>query len=186
METLTLDTNVLRDWAWAENRSTEERYGGDPSKRAELKGLFNKLRELRDQGKCELAITNQIFTDYGKDPDELPAYLSEMIGSYVIYAVPSISTLPLIFPFVFADENEIEAILKDVFPYTKPWHKKYKRNRKDALQLYAHKVAKRDIFLTSDNAILSSRRVLWIKWGIRVMALEEYIRRRGIPVGSLR
>ena len=175
METLTLDTNVLNDWAWAEGRSAESRYGNDPAMRTKLIELFKQLKELRDDGVCELGITSQIFTDYEKDVGELPNFIEEMIGPYVSYALPSISTFPMIFPFVFADEDEINAIMADVFPHSKPEHKKHKSNKKDAFQLYAHRVTKRDIFLTSDKRILSARQVLFSKWNIQVMTLDEYI-----------
>lgn len=175
MDTLTLDTNVINDWAWAEGRSTESRYNNDPIHRRNLIGLFGLLRKLRDDRVCELGITNQIFTDYEKDVGELPVFIEEMIGPYVSYALPSISTFPIIFPVVFADENEINAIMADVFPYSKPGSKKYKSNKKDAFQLYAHRVAGREIFITSDKKILSARQILLLKWRILVMGLDEYI-----------
>ncbi len=179
MDTLTLDTNVLNDWAWAEGRSSDKRYSNDPAKRDALANMFSRLKHLRDKGNCELGLTNQIFTDYEKDAGELPSFIEEMIGPYVSYALPSISTFPMIFPFVFAKENDIQSILTDVFPHSKPEHKKYKHNKKDALQLYAHQVAKRDIFLTSDRSIVAARKILLSKWQIHVMTLEEYIQKYG-------
>jgi hypothetical protein len=179
MDALTLDTNVLNDWAWAEGKSSERRYNNDSSKRATFATMFTKLKILRDNGKCELGITNQIYTDYEKDVGGLPAFIEDMVGPYVSYALPSISTLPMMFPFVFADKDEIESIMADVFPHTKPEHKKYQRNKKDAMQLYAHRVAGRDIFLTSDKDILAARQILFSKWQISVMTLEEYLQSHG-------
>jgi hypothetical protein len=175
MDKLTLDTNILRDWAWAEERSNEKRYEKDLSKKPKLVSLFSDLRMLRNNGICELGITNQIFSDFEKSVGELPTFIEEMIGSYVTYSTPSISTFPMFFPFVFANIGEIESILVDVFPNTSPDHRKYKSNKKDALQLYAHKIAKRDIFLTSDKKILEAHGLLCKKWGIEVSTLEYYV-----------
>jgi hypothetical protein len=184
METLTLDTNVLNDWAWSEERSSDYRYSNDSDFRTKTNILFRKLRKLSEEKICELGITNQIYTDYEKDANELPQFIGDMIGSYVTYALPSISTFPMLFPFVFADEKIIMEILADVFPLTKPEHRKYLSNKKDALQLYAHFIAKRDVFLTSDRKILSSRIVLRSKWKILVMSVEEYINEHEINTGS--
>lgn len=170
-----MDTNVLRDWAWIEGKVLEKRYNNNPNKRENLKILFSKLTKLRDDGICEIGITNQIFTDFEKDLGELPEFIDEMIGSHVSYATPSISTLPMMIPFVLLDEDEISSILNDVFPGAKPEHKKFPSYEKDALQLYAHKVANRDVFLTSDEKILLSREALLSKWKIKVMTLDEYI-----------
>jgi len=64
MDKLTLDTNVVRDWAWCDGKSEEIRYGNDPTVLRRLKNQFETLKSLRGQGKCELGITNQLFTDY--------------------------------------------------------------------------------------------------------------------------
>lgn len=42
MVTLPLDTNVLNNWVWAKNRSTDFRYSNDPAK-------WNKLVQLLEQ-----------------------------------------------------------------------------------------------------------------------------------------
>jgi hypothetical protein len=175
LESLTLDTNVLNDWAWAEGISSDQRYGNNSVVRAKLNLLYRELGKMRDDNLCELGITNQIFTDYEKDAGELPEFISGMIGKYVTLTLPSISTFPMVFPFVFADEKAILGIMADVFPHSKQENKKYLSNKKDALQLYAHSVAKRDVFLTSDRKILSARKVLISKWNIQVMSLDEYI-----------
>lgn len=175
MDRLTLDTNVIRDWAWCDGRSKETRYGNDQTILREIKKRFEALKSLRDQGRCELGITNQVFTDYEKDSDELPKHIDEMIGPHVGFALPSISTFPLIFPTVFVDENEINAIFQCVFPNSLPHHKRYRKNQKDALQLYAHRVAQRDYFITSDEQILAARDMLSNAWDIRAMTLAEYL-----------
>lgn len=175
MDTLTLDTNVLRDWSWVEGKVLEKRYKDDPNKKESLRTLFSKLTKLRDDKVCEIGITNQIFTDFEKDWNDLPSFINEMIGSHVSYASPSISTIPMMVPFVVLDKDEIFSILNDVFPNAKPKHKKFLSYKKDALQLYAHKVANRDVFLTSDEKILLSREILFSRWSINVMTLDEYI-----------
>jgi hypothetical protein len=175
MDTLTLDTNLLRDWAWVENRVQEIRYNDDQTIKKRLQPLFLALQELRDSGVCELGITTQIFTDFEKDAGDLPSFINDMIGHHVNLSGPSIQTFPWMFPIVFADVDDISEILNDVFAGARPEHKKFGSYKKDALQLTAHKAAKRDYFLTSDKRILASRKVLLNKWGIVVMMLEEYI-----------
>ena len=175
MDKLTLDTNILRDWAWAEKRTTEIRYINDPTKRETLIKQFIELSKLRNQGICELGISTQIFTDYEKSIKELPQYIEDMIGPYVTFATPSISKFPMIIPFVLINKAKIDEILLDVFPNAKPDDRKYESKKKDAYQLYAHLVAKIDIFLTSDKRILEANKILSIKWMIQVKTLEEYL-----------
>ena len=175
MDLLTLDTNIIRDWAWSEGATTETRYANDPDKRLSLSVQFNRLKTLRDAGRCKLAVTNQVFTDYESGGGALPRDINDIIDSRLPYALPSISTFPMIFPAVFVDEAEIDAIFATVFPHSTPEHKRYASNRKDALQVYAHKVANRDFFVTSDKHILRARAALQRSWGIRVITLDEYL-----------
>ena len=176
MDKLTLDTNVLRDWAWHEGKSTETRYTKNAeAKRKELKLLFERLITLRDTGMCELGITTRLYTDYGKGARELPQHIKDMIGPYVSIATPCIFGLPLVLPFVLPDNETVQRVFKDVFPHSEPGHKKYANNQKDAWQLYAHQVANRDIFITEDDGILRMRAVLAENWSIRVKSLTEYV-----------
>lgn len=176
---LTLDTNILRDWAWCEGRSTESRYTQDAeAKRRELRALFEKLTTLRDTGVCEIGITTRLYMDYGKGSRELPQYMSDMIGPYVRVAPPDMSDFPLSFPVVFPrteQVQQVQRIFEDVFPHSKPGHGRYLENQKDAWQLYAHQVAGRDTFITQDKGILRMRSVLADKWGIHVKSLREYV-----------
>ena len=175
MDRLTLDTNVIKDWAWCDGMSKEIRYGNDPTVLCELRNQFETLKSLRDQGECELGITNQLFTDYESDSGELPKHIEEMIGSYVSIASPRISTFPLMFLLAFVDEKEIDAILQCVFPDSLPHHKRHRKNHKDALQLHAHRVARRDYFITSDAHILAAHEKLSNTWNIKAVSLAEYL-----------
>ena len=183
MEGLTLDSNVIRDWAWCEERSFETRYeSGNQGMKDHLVSLFNLLREARDAGKVEIGITTQVYTDFEVSIGGLPVHIEEMIGPYVQLSGPSISTFPMMFPFVFADADEIDEVLKCVFPGALPTGKKHKNRRKDALQLYAHKIADRDFFITSDKAILSANERLRDTFSIVAVTLEEYLGRLGYRV----
>ena len=177
MDLLTLDTNALRDWAWCEDKTSEKRFENNLVKKKSLRRIFDKLRAMKKDGKCELGITTQIYTDYGKSPGELPGYIEEMIGKYadISLSSPSISTFPWAFPFVFANKDEIFKLFIDVFPNSKPNHKKYYKNYKDALQLYAHKIAGRDYFITTDATILRAKDILGSKWSIKIKTPESYI-----------
>lgn len=176
MDKLTLDTNILRNWAWCEGRSLESRYNNDETVRNKLKALFNTLIGFRNNGLVEFGITTQLYTDYETD-GKLPKHIEDMIGPYVILATPSIFTFPVVFPIVFVEEGDIEQLLNDVFPDSKPHHKKYPRNQKDALQLYAHMIARRDFFITTDRGIVNSQSasILLKKWNIQVKSLDTYV-----------
>lgn len=175
MDKLTLDTNILRDWAWCDGKDPTIRHGNDEATRLRLARLFEDLKALRDSGECQLGITTQVFTDHPQTRGKLPQHIGEMIGPHVILAGPSIFTLPFIGPYVLAEVDVIEGIFRAVFPQSKEDDKKYQKNRQDALQLYAHRVAGRDCFVTADTTILAKRSVLAEDWGIQVRSLDEYI-----------
>lgn len=177
MDKLTLDTNALRDWAWSENRTSERRYGNNEDIKRSLRSTFDNLRNMSNDGRCEIGITTQIYTDYEKTVGELPDYVEDMIGPHAEVSIssPSISTLPWTFPVVFADENEIDEIFADVFPNSEPHHRKFEKNRKDALQLYAHRVASRDYFITTDATILRAKDILSSKWAVLVETPGNYV-----------
>jgi hypothetical protein len=142
----------------------------------ELQRQFQSLRLHRDSGECELGVTNIVFVDFMADgKDELPEYIVEMIGPHVKIATPSPTVFPWVFPAIIADPKEIEAIFTTAFPGSKPEHKMYPKNRKDALQLYAHKVAGRDYFITSDKGILRKNTALSRKSGIKALTLGKYL-----------
>jgi hypothetical protein len=173
MEKLTLDTNVLRDWAWVDGIGETKRYDDSGSKKAELKKLFCILRDQAEKGRCELGVTSQIYTDLDQG---VPDHLAEMIGKHVVIATPGLSTFPIVFPPIFLDEAVLEDILATAFPQTKPAHTKYAKNRKDALQLYAHLTAGRHTFLTSDRTLLASCDLVERRHGIRIRTLSGYLR----------
>jgi len=176
MDKLTLDTNILRDWAWCEDKSAESRYAQNAEvKRKELKTLFDELTALREAGVCEIGITTQLYMDYGTGSNELPQHIADMIGPYVRVAPPDMFGFPLSFPAVFPNKEEVQRIFEAVFPYSKPGHRKYYKNRKDAWQLYAHQAAGRDIFVTEDKGILWKQSLLTEKCGIQVKSLGEYV-----------
>ena len=161
--------------AWSEEREEEKgRYRNNKTIQRLYRCLFGILRDLRDNGVCKLGITTQLYTDQVKTPSKLPQYIEEMIGPYVDIAAPSITTFPLSFPVVFPEEHEIEQLFKDVFPQSEPHHERYNNNQRDALQLYAHKVADRDFFITSDTGILKRQSVLAQNWDIHVKSLCGY------------
>jgi len=172
----TLDTNALRDLAWALDRSKEARYRGLPEKQGQVLQAFERILQLRDEGRCELGVTTQLYSDFAKSRANLPQDLQELIGDHVDIALPSVFGFPLAFPTVFADKDEYDRLFVDVFPHSREKHKKFNKNRLDAWQLYAHKVASRDVFITSDKGILRMHPVLMKKWSIRVQSPEEFVR----------
>jgi hypothetical protein len=105
MDLLTLDTNVLRDWAWSENKTDEIRYGNDPKRKKILRETFNILLGLREKGKCRFGVTTQIYTDYEKSVGELLSDIEDVIGAFeeVSLVSTSVSTFPIGFNLVFAN-----------------------------------------------------------------------------------
>ncbi len=178
MDKLTLDTNILRDWIWCGGLSDENRYPNQPRMKEYLLPLFLELKRLTKIQRCEIGITTQIYTDCGDTAEITKQKIEELIGVHIEYGTPSISTFPMKFPFIFADMEIIDQIFSVVFPNSKPEDKKYSKNQKDTYQLYAHMVANRDIFLTSDKAILRACQHLKKKFGIIVNDLEPYIRQK--------
>jgi hypothetical protein len=176
VDKLTLDTNILRDWAWASGKSHEVRYGGSAGKREEVFDAVSLLISVRDAGLCEFGVTTQVYTDFESDAGDLPEHIEDLLGSYVPLTSPSISVFPMTLPFVLADTDEIRAISDTVFPSPHPTEDKSAKRRKDALQLYAHKIAMRDVFLTNDKAILRAQNPLAKQHGIAVMSPSEYLK----------
>jgi hypothetical protein len=177
-EKLTLDTNSIRDWAWCEGLSSETRYNNDPAIKATFTKTFNDLRRLRDDGICEIGVTTQIFSDNHQTRGELPVHIANMIGVYANISVPSLMSFPLVFPIVFPDKQKFERLFKDIFSDSLSTHHKYQSNRLDAWQVYAHKVASRDYFVTHDKTILRASETLKSKWEILVISVEEYVSNR--------
>lgn len=177
MDKLTLDTNVLMDWGWCAGLTSQPRYNNDPEKRAKCRTLFKKLEVLRDEGVAELGVTTQLYTDLG---GELPGWIKSLLVVFDIpMASPSIFGIPLGIPFVVGDGDDMDRLLDDVFPGSEQGEKRFIGKRRDILQLYAHRVAGRDFFITEDKGILGKRGILERRWRVRVMSLSEYISHRG-------
>lgn len=175
MDKVTLDSMELRDWLWCEGKSTEKRYGNDPSVKKRKKRDFARLRVLRNRGLCEIGVSTQLFTDLD---GRLPAQIDQAIGPFVDIQVPALSTFPIAFPVVFPESGDLSKLFQDMFPQSTKGHKCHQQHRKDVLQLYAHRVAGSEVFLTEDKAILSRQSILWNKWSVRVMSLDEYLTAR--------
>ena len=137
---------------------------------------------MSDSGACELAVTSQIYTDLDKG---LPEHLAAMLGTYVVISTPGLSTFPVVFPAVFLDDSVRDDILRTAFPETVPEHRKYAKNIKDALQLYAHRVAGRDIFLTNDRGLLKAQVALRSRHDIVVESLSDYLEYRAASTAEL-
>ena len=173
MDKLTLDTNALRDWAWAEGRTAEQRHQG--AQRDELRAAYAQLTKLRDAGRCELAVPPQISSDFAQSNGNPPAQLAALIGTVVELMTPSLTTYPIHLPAVCFDDNEFHGIFRIVYPSAKIDDARYESHRRDALLLYAHWVARRDIFITSDKAILNAGAQLRKNRAITVSGIREYI-----------
>jgi hypothetical protein len=171
---LTLDTNALRDLAWALGRTPERRYEGDPAKQVQVRRAFGAILAKRDLGELELGVTTRLYADFWESRGELPPELIGLIGVYVRIGVPTVFGFPLAFPTSFPDMKRYEVLFRDVFPDSTDGQKHYADNRRDAWQLYAHQTARRDVFVTSDSGILAQAAILRDKWGIRVASPLEF------------
>jgi hypothetical protein len=175
MDKLTLDTNALRDWAWADGLTAEQRHQG--AQRDELRAAYVQLTKLRDAGRCELAVPPQISLDFAQSSGNPPAPLAALIGTVVELTTPSLTTFPIHFPAVYFDDNAFNAIFRIVYPSAKIDDARYENHQRDTLLLYAHWVASRDIFITSDKAILNAGAELRKNRAITVSGIREYIAR---------
>ena len=176
MDRLTLDSNALRDWAWAEDLTGEDRHRGS-SEREPIRNAYRSLTGLRDAGVCELAVPPQIYSDFWQSNGAAPAGLAALIGSVVELTTPSLTTYPIHFPAVFFNEEALETIFRVVYPSSKTTDARYDSHRRDALLLYAHCKASRDFFVTSDGAILNAAARLEKEWSITVSGIRDYVAR---------
>lgn len=115
MDTLTLDTNILNDWLWAESKTPFKRYNDDPMKRSQFLLMFNELKKLRDAGMCELGVTTQLYTDHSETGSKLPEHIESIIGSYVALAGPSLMILPFTLPQFLLTRRNWKSYLKTPF-----------------------------------------------------------------------
>lgn len=176
MDKITLDTNSWRDWAWSEGIRSETRHGGDSTKKQGLKADFAKLRSLRQKNLCDIGNPMQIYLDFEKTDWKLRSDLQAFIASHSDTQIPVVFSFPLAFPMVFGLPDEYDSLFNLIFPDAKPEHKKYKSSRVDAMLLYAHIKADRDIFITSDKAFLRAKDKIKSNWQATVMSLETYLR----------
>lgn len=178
MDLLTLDTNIVRDIEWVIGKVKNERYRDWPDKGERVRRSINKLLKLKDEGRCHLGVTNQIYKDVeDDDPKNMPlGVVGEAIEKHVEVIGGLFEFDGLVWPINFPDNKIIEEIRNEVFPgRNDATTKGYRRSEKDARQLYTHLAMKRDYFITDDGKINDAKRKLLNEWGIKVKTLSEYI-----------
>jgi hypothetical protein len=182
MDKLTLDTNALRDWAWANGLTAEKRHQRSADRDFYL-CAYSDLTRLRDAGICELAVPPQFSADFWRTDGVPPEDLARLIGPTIALVTPGLSTYPIHYAAEYFDEKTSEDLFRAIYPQTLPCHKKYRSNQRDAILIYAHFVAQRDYFITSDGAIIDAAVQLKRRWSLNVVRIGDYVRDAGSSSG---
>lgn len=175
MDTLTLDTNAWRDWAWCEGITVEKRYNDALDKKRDMRREFARLRLLQSKKICEIGNPSQVFLDFKRTEWNLPQKLQEFIDKNSDSIIPCVFSFPLCYPIVFGSREDYEKLFTLIFPDSQEKDKKYLSNRVDTMLLYANILDKRDVFITSDKAILRHKNELRFDWKTKVATLANYL-----------
>lgn len=161
MWALTVDTNVIRDYA-------------EPHR--EGHNIAKELVELHDAGMCEIRLTTRFDADVPGGPlrtklEALSVLENPKVGTVFRLDVSRLDSGDMIASEESAKEaDELMALL---FPSAKPESDRHRNRMADVDHLMGHKIAGRDIFVTNEKAILNQREALSAKFGITVMSPGE-------------
>ena len=159
LPTVTLDTNVVREW-WEEQRNAEH---------------VKKLLDLSENLQIDLAVTGRIRNDIPRPPlaeriDELPNLNIRDLGSIIRFGHWKAG-------IDVAGNNEFREFL-DSPSFTKKFELMNEEKRpdwRDWDHVHTHYRHERDFFLTWDKKILHFASELQDRLGIIVMKPEEYL-----------
>ncbi len=171
MKTLTLDTNVIRDTL-------------DARRPGFLVG--RQLVELHQANRCEIRITTRLDVDVPPGPlrqtiESLKFLEQPRLGSVFALDYSRLEPGDMLADKTMASEHD--NLMNLIFPGSNPNSPRHKNRIADIGHLIAHKLGSRDIFVTSDGAILNQRKVLAAVHKIIVMPPEEAV--NVVSVGSL-
>ncbi len=151
MITVTLDTTVVRD------------YLSNRPGRAEVERLI----ELAEDGKVDLAVTARIYEDIPRPP------LSDKIMELPELGIsiqPSVTRLGF---WVLGRD----VLASDEFAHVTQPQGGLEKDWKDNDHVHAHYVLKRDVFLTSDRGLLERGKAFKLQFGIEIIEPKEFLKR---------
>ena len=159
---LTVDTNILRDAI-------------DPGRAGH--GVAVKLLGLHQAARCDVALTTRIDVDVPHDPlrseiEALPI-LQDLVGTVFRLDYSRVG----FGDFLASDEQAREAdeLMDLLFPGADPNSPRHRNRIADVDHLIGHKAVKRDVFVTSERAILRRKDELRDRFGITVMAAQDAV-----------
>ena len=162
MITLTVDTNVIRDY-------TEPHRAGHE--------MAKQLVALHKAGKCEIRLTTRLDVDVSSEP------LKQRLESLDFLDAPRIGTVfrvgfSALGTDMLADEEWVkksDEIMDLLFPGADKDHARHKNRIADVDHLMGHKLSDREVFLTNDGGILDKGSELQRRLGITVVSPAEFL-----------
>jgi hypothetical protein len=158
METVTLDTNSIRDVIEARDPHVD---------------AVREVIELHANRVIELAVTSTVKWDVPRDPlaAEIDAFLAEhrieMIGSVAVLGQWKLGRDML-------GSSEFTAWTEEV----RGWIRPPKIEDQDFAHLHGHYLQGRDVFLTRDRSVLHISSEIRERWGFSVMTPADYMEQR--------
>lgn len=140
--------------------------------------VARRLLKKHETGSVEIAVTSRLHNDIP------PGALWEQIQDLPIVAAARLPSPARVDwstvggPDAVADDDlsqEAQTLMKLLFPMADPMSTKHHSRIADVDHLLAHKMSGRDVFITSDKAILNRARQLEQTQGIRVSTAIAFL-----------
>ena len=160
---LTVDTNILRDCEDADR----------PGHHVAI-----ELLDLHRAGKCEIRTTTRLHVDVPKEP--LRSRLNALNPRPPLGTVFSFDHSRFDSGDVLADDQLIadaERLMELLFPLSSPCSPKHQNRLADIDHLLGHRLNNRELFVTSEKAILLQAARLAEQFGTRVVSPEDTLSR---------
>ncbi|MBA3752585.1 MAG: hypothetical protein H0X01_00190 [Nitrospira sp.] len=159
--TVTLDTNLFIDKA-------ESRAGAKE---------VDKIVELAWEGSLSLWYTST--TDFEINDPRVLRIIIKLVQERVLREDPNAGTRRDYMPggpgLHRLEEAQIEMLVEEIWPNAYVLGLSYESKRRDVSHLVAHKLNKRDVFLTRDNAILVKRPTINKVLGVSIKSPSELL-----------
>jgi predicted nucleic acid-binding protein len=177
---VTLDTNVL--WDYVENR--------DPERHESASAIL----EAHRVGRCNVAVTSRVLGDTRNKRGALSGIQEKLKALLDEYQISEIGTnfrldVSCFMIDTLADESvkgDEQRLLTHIWPRAHARGEKHSRRLRDIDHLLGHRRHGRDVFVTSEKAILENRGVLQREFGIDVASPAELVERlRSVPTPYL-
>lgn len=159
--TVTLDTNLFIDKA-------ELRAGAKD---------VDRILELAREGTLSLWYTST--TDFETNHPEALRIITKLVQERVLHEDPNSGTGRDYMPggpgLHRVEEAQIDKLAEEIWPNANVLGFSYESKRRDVCHLLAHKLNKRDLFLTRDYELLAKRSIIKKTLGVTIMSTEELL-----------